>query len=1054
MSPAVTPRRTRLVRAPDLPRFQHALAVAALDQSTRLARDTAVLVPTLAAADELRQTCEDLCLIEAWQPSAADLAAVGAVDWPASGAFVLPHLVTRARLYDLLAARLGTGSAGLKPRPTFDEELVSSGMVSDRPPLDRPPLDRLGREVLFERAAARAIAAGAAPPFDVRPALLAEMQAFYDALGRHRRGIDDFERLVGGPLEAGAAIDRGARRLLEQTKFFAATFREYEAMLAERGELDEHRLRARLIEQLAARPLRRLIVSVADQDASSGGLFPADYDLLTRLPGLEVITVVATEALLGAGYLARILERLPEIDVHTLAPGSHPAPTLAAPAGDERLYFVSRDREQELADFARRRRLAADAGAAAFVYQRPLPYLALARQVLDAHGVAWQAEDAQPLAAEPYAAALDLVLTCVATEFARGPSLALLEAPQFRLVPEVAAEDGGSNAGTPHPGETAPLDRGDLAACDRELRDAWFFGGRDRLLEIRLRWQQALAAPDGVAVPEGRARGDRAARARRRLRSALRVVDVILGVADRLSPLEAKAPPSAHLTVLEAFLRDVDAPPPEGPARERWLRARGAVLAMVQGLRASFLRFGESPRPFADLAALLRRLLEEHTFNPRLGPGDVHLVDAEAAPYGRFTHVTLAGVVEGEWPSGGSRGIFYPASLLRELGWPAEGDRRAASRAAFDDLLRLPSRSVEISTFSLDDEAIVRAAPFSEDLDRTGLVVERGVANAEVAASVPSRLLDLTPLPLFDRDELLQWRALRSSRSDIALAAFHGAAGPVAARVYSVTSVDRYRQCPFKYFAADVLGLEEEPDDRPGLTVQERGQFVHEVFRDFFERWERAGGGAIDATCLDAARALFAIVVDAHLQTLPESERALERTRLMGSIAGAGLGERTFRFEAARTAAIVERLLEFPLDGAYELGDRTVRLRGTADRIDLLADGTLRLLDYKTGKASSARDALQIPVYALCAEQRLSGHRGRTWQVSEAGYLAFGRAEPFIAIVSGDDREATIDEAAEALGETTAHIESGAFPVAPEEPHLCKYCGFAAVCRKDYVEEV
>jgi RecB family exonuclease len=1032
MSPTVTPRRTRLVRAPDLPRFQHALAVAALDQSTRLARDTAVLVPTLAAADELRQTCEDLCLIEAWQPSAADLAAVGAVDWPASGAFVLPHLVTRAGLYDLLATRLSTRSSGLKPRPPSDE-----------PPLDRPPLDRLGREVLFERAAARAIDAGAAPPFEVRPALLAEMQAFYDALGRHRRSIDDFERLVGGPLEAGAAIDRGARRLLEQTKFFAATFREYDAMLSERGEIDEHRLRARLIEQLAARPLRRLIVSVADQDASSGGLFPADYDLLTRLPGLEVLTVVATEALLGAGYLARILERLPEIDVHTIAAGPHPAPTLAAPADSERLYFVSRDREQELADFARRRRRAADAGAAAFVYQRPLPYLALARQILDAHGVAWQAEDAQPLAAEPYAAALDLVLTCVATEFARGPSLALLDAPQFRLVPETADGDG-----------VAPLDRGDHAACDRELRDAWFFGGRDRLREIRQRWQQALAAPDGVAVPEGRARGDRAARARRRLRSALRVVDVILAVADRLSPLEEKAAPSVHLAVLEAFLRDVDAPPPEGPARERWLRARGAVLAMVQGLRASFLRFGESPRPFADLAALLRRLLEEHTFNPRLGPGDVHLVDAEAAPYGRFTHVTLAGVVEGEWPSGGSRGIFYPASLLRELGWPAEGDRRAAARAAFDDLLRLPSRSVEISTFSLDDEAIVRAAPFSEDLDRSGLAVERAMASEDVAANASSRLLDLTPLPLFDREEMPRWRALRAARSDIALAAFHGAAGPVPARVYSVTSVDRYRQCPFKYFAADVLGLEEEPDDRPGLTVQERGQFVHEVFRDFFERWARAGGGAIDATCLDAARALFAVVVDAHLQTLPESERALERTRLMGSIAGAGLGERTFRFEAARTAAIVERLLEFPLDGAYELGDRTVRLRGTADRIDLLADGTLRLLDYKTGKASSARDALQIPVYALCAEQRLAGHRGRTWEVSEAGYLAFGRAEPFIAIVSGDDREATIDEAAEALGETTAHIESGAFPVAPEEPHLCKYCGFAAVCRKDYVEEV
>lgn len=276
----------------------------------------------------------------------------------------------------------------------------------------------------------------------------------------------------------------------------------------------------------------------------------------------------------------------------------------------------------------------------------------------------------------------------------------------------------------------------------------------------------------------------------------------------------------------------------------------------------------------------------------------------------------------------------------------------------------------------------------------------------------------------------------------------------MAPRVYSVTSLDRYRQCPFKYFAADVLGLEEEPDDRPGLSVQERGQFVHEVFRDYFERWGRTGRGAIDATNLADARALFAEVTEEHLRSLPEAERPLERTRLMGSIAGAGLGERAFRFEASRSASIVERLLEFPLDGLYEPGGRAVRLRGTADRIDVLADGTLRLLDYKTGKASSAKDTLQIPVYALCAEQRLAGHRGRTWEVSEAGYLAFGRAEPFVSVMSGDDRTEALAKAAEGLLETTTQIESGAFPVMPEEPHFCKYCGFSAVCRKDYVEEV
>ena len=30
-------------------------------------------------------------------------------------------------------------------------------------------------------------------------------------------------------------------------------------------------------------------------------------------------------------------------------------------------------------------------------------------------------------------------------------------------------------------------------------------------------------------------------------------------------------------------------------------------------------------------------------------------------------------------------------------------------------------------------------------------------------------------------------------------------------------------------------------------------------------------------------------------------------------------------------------------------------------------------------------------------------------------------------------------------------IEGGQFPVDPEEPFLCTRCGYAGVCRKDYV---
>jgi RecB family exonuclease len=358
------------------------------------------------------------------------------------------------------------------------------------------------------------------------------------------------------------------------------------------------------------------------------------------------------------------------------------------------------------------------------------------------------------------------------------------------------------------------------------------------------------------------------------------------------------------------------------------------------------------------------------------------------------------------------------------------------------------------------------------------------------------------------------WAALREMRSDARDRAYHGWTGPVAPRAYSVTGIDRYLQCPFKYFAGSVLRLDEELDEQPGLTPLERGRFEHEVFQEFFARWHDAGRGAIDESQLDHARATFGAVVEDALPRLPLVEREIERTRLLGSAVSAGLGERIFRFEAARPLAIVERLIEFSLEGDYELpaaaagvataaaaatstaaadgaeavaeggrdseagrdpgrevgrdpgrdpardagrgagrgAARLVRLRGVADRIDLLADGSLRLIDYKTGKGSGVNRTIQLPVYAFCAEQRLAHHRGRRWRIGEAGYLAFGRTDPYIiAIGAGDDPARAVDPAVAKLRDAVDRIEEGQFWVTPAEPYRCTFCGYAAVCRKDYV---
>jgi RecB family exonuclease len=163
--------------------------------------------------------------------------------------------------------------------------------------------------------------------------------------------------------------------------------------------------------------------------------------------------------------------------------------------------------------------------------------------------------------------------------------------------------------------------------------------------------------------------------------------------------------------------------------------------------------------------------------------------------------------------------------------------------------------------------------------------------------------------------------------------------------------------------------------------------------------------------------------------------------------------------EAERPVGVVARLLEHRLEGEFawetETGRHVVSLRGKADRVDLLADGTFRVIDYKLGWPPNKARALQLPIYGLCAEQLLDGHLGRHWTLGEAAYLAFKGPKRVVPLfTSPADRDSVLAAARERLVATVDAISRGEFPPRPDDVHRCETCSYDAVCRKDYVGDV
>ena len=983
----ITPRITRLLRVPDL-QGMHAYIVRCLAAAD--ARACAIIVPTRGAAEALRQTLETRCLT------------------PDSPALLLPDIVTRAEFYERLHARLPQAPARLT-----DFE----------------------REVIIRRAAIDAAAQGTPAPFRLRAGLIVEILAFYDELRRRDKTVAAFERLLVGSLESSADTDRGAERLLRLTRFLTTAFTIFEQRIAATNRVDEHGLRALLVEitsETGRTPAyRHVVVTVPDQAADPRGLWLADYDLLARMPGLDRLDIIATENVLAAGYHQRVHDVLPGIEEERFGTPA-PLPVLAVPepvTGSEGTrWIVCRDREEELADVARvlKRGGASQPGRTAVVFQRPLPYLYLARQVFPDAEISYQALDALPLAAEPFAAALDLIFSFAIAEGTRASLVELFGSPHWSF-----HIDG------------RPIDREDVAAADARLRDVKYVGGWERLASL------ATESSGPAPADASKWRTSKSARASNALRAAALA-------ATELRPMLDRASASGQVSTLLAFVAAHERlPTPDQAWYGPHLRARAAVLAALESLREAHQLHDDAPMPLAELVNTVRRWIEDQTFSPRTGASGLILLDAPAAAYADLDEVRLAGLVDSDWPDRRRRSIFYPPSLLAQLGWPTDPDRLAAARARFQDLLRLARVRVSISTFSLEDDAIVPASAFLEEVDTAGLPIAylpppdgARIFLHEAIAEDPIAAAALSGMPL-------EWLSVRVSRSPGSGEMYHGAAGAREAGVYAVSSIERYLECPFKYFAAYVLRLPEERGDESGLTPQERGQFLHQVFEAFFAEWQSSGRRTITTGNIADALALFERIAENQLETLPESDRALERTHVLGSAAAPGLAERAFAFEIEHGGEVIERLLEHELVGAFvfrtEAGPRTIRLRAKVDRIDLMADGTLRVVDYKLGKAPKPARALQLPVYGTCAEQSLEGRHGRSWTLGRAGYVAFREKNPFMALGASSSLAEAVRAGQERLLGAIDAIERGEFPPNPDEPFICTRCGYASVCRKDYV---
>jgi putative RecB family exonuclease len=155
--------------------------------------------------------------------------------------------------------------------------------------------------------------------------------------------------------------------------------------------------------------------------------------------------------------------------------------------------------------------------------------------------------------------------------------------------------------------------------------------------------------------------------------------------------------------------------------------------------------------------------------------------------------------------------------------------------------------------------------------------------------------------------------------------------------------------------------------------------------------------------------------------------------------------------EGRRSAEIAQ--MEVERKFAIDLGGEVV-LEGKIDRVDVLASGQIRIVDYKTGKLGTRPDYLrgfQMPIYAW-AVQRVFGkplHSVEVIGLKELDEKKEGPVVPRQVLPWAKGQYALtqdrLDDLERRVGEITRGVRSGAFATVPEQQR-CGWCAYRLLC--------
>ncbi len=438
-----------------------------------------------------------------------------------------------------------------------------------------------------------------------------------------------------------------------------------------------------------------------------------------------------------------------------------------------------------------------------------------------------------------------------------------------------------------------------------------------------------------------------------------------------------------------------------------------------------------------EFLAALDRALNETLFAPESQDAPILIAGpSESAGLTRDA-VWFLGASEEAWPSRGATHPLLPISVQRDTGMPHASPRLDWELAVSITRRLLASAPNVRFSYARQSEGVEA---------RPSRLVAQLAGAPQPSPKEFSAPPDLPPLTVPFQDST---RVPFPSRN-----------APGGASILTAQS-----QCAFKAFATARLDAVGWDPAEAGLTAKERGQLLHDVLHSVWAGPPRGIRTHADLVALSDLRTFVAIHVRHAIETtmpvraresMPQRYLALEEARLLNLVT---------EWLDCEQARVPFTVLDTEQKKSVTVAGLPLRLR--LDRIDLLIDNSLLVIDYKSGNPTPNSwdlprpDDVQLPLYANfaleCDPDAIGGLVFAKVRAGDAEFTGKVRSAKATLLkdLSGNtnlvkkplDSE-QLSAWRQYISELARHFLSGRAVVDPREyPQTCERCGLQALCR-------